>query len=242
MAIREQHGVFRWDDEVGHPGNGAGGGWSDNLYQDNVRGTTGSASFYPDDNALDSADDYSYENTFVTSDYRRESEDSDELAEAVGELLFALTMMGIVKAAPHVKKWWQEQAGPAVSRQAKKVRNFGRKKKPEIAVSASAEEYHMAVTVDRRQIMSKEEAMSRFIAALAARAFSDEQLRMVNGARILEVENYTDIERTIAQLPPEQLQAQILEMVKNPALLEDASLADLASTLDFSSQPIELTP
>jgi hypothetical protein len=202
----------------------------------------GHARFVPDDDRLDEDDEYSYENTFVTSNYRRDSEETDELTEAIADLLAALTLVGIAKAAPHVKKWWQEQARPAVSRQAKKIRTIGHKKKSNPEVLEPVEEQHAAVEVDRRQIMSQEEAMSRVIAGLAARAYSDEQLRMVKSARIVGVEDFTQIEQAITQIPPEQLQTLILEMVKNPALLEDGSLANLASMLNPSTELLELIP
>ena len=90
--------------------------------------------------------------------------------------------------------------------------------------------------------MSRQEAMARTIAGLAAKAYSDEQLRMVKSARIVDVEDYAEIEQALAQIPTEQLQALIIEMVKNPALLEDGSLANLASLLNPSNQNLGLTP
>lgn len=235
------HGYFEWDESVGDPGRRDDGSLHQNLYNED-RVLAGHARFVPDDDRLDEDDEYSYVNTFVTSDYRRDSEETDELSEAVYALLGVLALAGIAKAAPHVKRWWQEQARPAVSRQAKKIRTIGRKKKPVPEVLEPSEEQHAAVEVDRRQIMSQEEAMSRVIAGLAARAYSDEQLRMVKSARIVGVEDFTQIEQAIAQIPPEQLQALILEMVKNPALLEDRSLANLASVLNPSTEILELIP
>lgn len=84
--------------------------------------------------------------------------------------------------------------------------------------------------------------MARIIAGLAATAYSDEQLRMVKSARIVDVEDYAEIEQALSQIPSEQLQAVILKMVKNPALLEDGSLANLASLLNPSNQHLGLTP
>lgn len=79
--------------------------------------------------------------------------------------------------------------------------------------------------------MSRKEAISRLFASMATRAYSDEQLRMIRSARVVGVENCTDIEQAVTQIPSEQLSAQILEMVKSPKLLEDGSLANLASRL-----------
>lgn len=235
------YGYYEWDDTVGSPGHRDDGSLHQNLYNED-RVLAGHARFIPGDERLDEDDEYSYEHTFVTSDYRRESEEVDELREAIAELLAAVTIVGIAKAAPHVKKWWQEQAHPAVSRQVQKIRNVGRKKQPDVEVLESADDEQAAVEIDRRQIMSHEEAMSRLIAGLAARAYSDEQLRMVKSACIVGVEDYSEVEQAVTQIPREQLQALILEMVKNPSLLEDGSLANLASMLNPANQILEVLP
>lgn len=235
------YGYYEWDDSVGSPGHRDDGSLHQNLYNED-RVLVGHARFIPDDQRREDEDEYSYENTYVTSDYRRESEETDELTEAIAQLLVALAAVGIAKAAPHVKRWWQEQVRPAVSRQASKIRSLGRKKKTTVEVLEPAAGPTTGVEVDRRQIMSQKEAMSRTIAALAARAYSDEQLRMVKSARIVGVEDYSEIERAIAELPPAQLQALMVAMVKNPALLEDGSLANLASMLNTSTQLLELVP
>ncbi|MGV9197057.1 hypothetical protein ACTOVL_07660 [Arcanobacterium canis] len=238
------YGYYEWDETVGNPGHRDDGSLHQNLYNED-RVLSGHARFVPDEDRLNSADEYSYENMFVTSDYRRESEEFNELAEAIGELLAAVTVAGIAKVTPHVKRWWQETARPAVNRQAKRIRNIGRKKKsdePETQVLDPARDEHAAIEIDQRQIMSRQEAMARSIAGLAAKAYSDEQLRMVKSARIIEVEDYAEIEQALAQIPSEQLQALILEMVKNPTLLEDESLANLASMLNPSNQYIRSTP
>lgn len=238
------YGYYEWDETVGNPGHRNDGSLHQNLYNED-RVLSGHAHFVPDEDRLNPADEYSYENTFDTSDYRRESEASNELAEAIAELLVAVTLAGIAKAAPHVKQWWQETARPAVNRQAKRIRSIGRKKKsdePETQVLDPARDEHAAIELDQRQIMSRQEAMARIIAGLAAKAYSDEQLRMVKSARIVEVEDYAEIEQALSQIPSEQLHALIIEMVKNPALLEDGSLADLASMLNPSNQHLGLAP
>ncbi|CRH60340.1 Uncharacterised protein [Chlamydia trachomatis] len=238
------YGYYEWDETVGNPGHRDDGSLHQNLYNED-RVLSGHARFVPDEDRLNSADEYSYENTFVTSDYRRESEESNELAEAISALLVAVTVAGIAKAAPHVKQWWQETARPAVNRQVKRIRNIGRKKKfdeSETLVLDPARDEHAAIERDQRQVMSRQEAIARIIAGLAAKAYSDEQLRMVKSARIVDVEDYAEIEQALSQIPSEQLQALILKMVKNPALLEDGSLANLASLLNPSNQLLGLTP
>ncbi len=90
--------------------------------------------------------------------------------------------------------------------------------------------------------MSREEAMSRFTAGMAARVYSEEQFRIVSSAYILGVEDYAEIEEAVKQIPRENLQALIRNMVRNPSLLEDESLANLASMLNAANQTLEIAP
>lgn len=90
------YGYYEWDETVGNPGHRNDGSLHQNLYNED-RVLSGHARFVPDEDRLNPADEYSYENTFVTSDYRRESEESNELAEAIGGLLVAVTVAGIAK-------------------------------------------------------------------------------------------------------------------------------------------------
>ncbi|MBI9001360.1 hypothetical protein M0E87_12260 [Corynebacterium sp. CCM 9185] len=235
------YGHYEWDDSVGSPGRREDGSLHQNLYNED-RVLAGHARFVPDNGRLDEEDECSYENTFFTSEYRRESEEVNELAQSIGVLLAQLTMIGIAKAAPHARKWWHGRARPVVGRQAQKIRNLGSKKKSEVEDLEPAEDEHAALEVDRRPVMSREEAMSRMIAGLAASAYSDEQMRMIKSSRIVGVDDYTEIEKTVAQIPSEQLQTLVLEMVKNPALLKDGSLANLASVLTPSGSLLELRP
>lgn len=241
MAIREQRGVYRWDDEIGRPGQSSDGGWSDNLYRDNVRGTTGSGGFYPDDELLYENDEGRYENTFVTSESRRDVEESDLRAQVVASFALLGFSFAVKEGAPLFTTWWQEQARPFISDKVQKIRRVSRGKKSpdaESEVLESNKKVATALVEDRRQIMSQEEAMSRLIASVAARAYSEEQLRMVRNARVVGVDNHADLDNALSQIPAERLQAVISDMVKNPSLLEDRSLANLASMI----QPRELMP
>lgn len=152
------------------------------------------------------------------------------------------TIIGVARAAPHVKKWWQEQGRPAVNRQAQKIRKIGRKNQSDVEGDELTDAEQSAVEIDQRQIMSREEAMSRFTAGMAARVYSEEQFRIVSSAYILGVEDYAEIEEAVKQIPRENLQALIRNMVRNPSLLEDESLANLASMLNAANQTLEIAP
>lgn len=79
--------------------------------------------------------------------------------------------------------------------------------------------------------MSRAEAQARLLAGLAAQAFSDEQLRLVARADIVEGEDLEELKRSLGELPPSQVKALIEAMVKNPSLLDEINLAELASLL-----------
>lgn len=79
--------------------------------------------------------------------------------------------------------------------------------------------------------MSQAEAQARFLAALAARAYSDEQMRLVRAAKILDSEGVVQVERSLAQIPSAQLKGLIETMAATPTMLEEKGLGDLASVL-----------
>lgn len=81
--------------------------------------------------------------------------------------------------------------------------------------------------------MSSAEAQARLLAAIAAYTYSQEQLRLVEQARIVDAGNLDDARRQLATIPQEQLTAILEQMARNPALLQDASLANLASLLGW---------
>ena len=50
-------------------------------------------------------------------------------------------------------------------------------------------------------------AQARHLAALAARAYSEDQIRLVAGANIVDGGGVTELERSLAKLPADQLGA-----------------------------------
>lgn len=105
-------------------------------------------------------------------------------------------------------------------------------------VASSTEESSSATIMptDERPVMSSAEAQARLLAAVAARAYSDEQLRMVSGSQIIDVENFAIVQSALAQVPREHLVELIKYMTRNPRLLEESSLANLASLIGSVDQ------
>lgn len=79
--------------------------------------------------------------------------------------------------------------------------------------------------------MSRAEAQARYVAALAARAYSDEQLRLVMNATIVDGEGLGELTRSLAELPADQVKSLIEAMATDPTLLGEDNLAELASVL-----------
>ncbi len=79
--------------------------------------------------------------------------------------------------------------------------------------------------------MSSAEAQARLLAAMAAYTYGQQQLRLVTQARIVDADELDDVHRQLATIPQEQLTAFLEQMVRDPALLQDASLANSASLL-----------
>ncbi len=79
--------------------------------------------------------------------------------------------------------------------------------------------------------MSSAEAQARYLAALAARAYSDEQMRLVTSAQIVDGEGFAELKRSLAELPSDQVKGLIEAMATNPSMLNEDTLAELASIL-----------
>ena len=84
--------------------------------------------------------------------------------------------------------------------------------------------------------MSRAEAQARYLAALAARAYSDEQLELVMSSDIVDMQGLQELEESIKRLPQAQVRGLLEQMIRNPAMLGDDTLADLASLLGRRSQ------
>lgn len=153
---------------------------------------------------------------------------------------------GINRAKPHVKKWWEESVRPFVSDY--RARLFQpRSKRASKASSAlfnlslhakTSDQIPSEVTISvSRPRMSNAEAQARYLAAMAAHAFSEEQMRLVRSADIIDADGVAEIETRIAELPPNDVHELMSRMVADPSLLNEETLAELASVLARVSRP-----
>ncbi len=224
-------GHFEWDDDALSPGQSSKGGLSQNLYDDDG-GLAGHAHFVPESDEVEIT-----EYTFLPIETRREDVDAD-LAEALATLALAAMVWGTAVAAPHVKHWFQETARPALRVALAKVRLHkpgvieGRAQVVQGAVVATPVNAEVVeVLVEARPKMAIGEAQARMIAAVAAQAFAEEQLRLVNGADIVTDRPTSDVAQSLRELPEKELKELVVNLAKNPQLLTEDNLAQLASIL-----------
>ena len=95
---------------------------------------------------------------------------------------------------------------------------------------------HAPLGIDaKRQTMSNAEAQARLVAAAAAQLFAEEQTRLVMRADVVNATDVDDLRRQLANHPHDELEKILQHLARNPRLLEDESLAQLASFLLHNS-------
>lgn len=229
-----QAGYFEWDDADLTPGQKREGGWHQNLYDEDGR-LQGHARFVPTDDRPNLDEDVP-STSYIPTDQRSAADDSFELAIAATVAAVYLAAKGTAYAAPHVKHWWSQSAQPFVMAQAEKLASRFRRHTeasddtPEPAHDLAHSNLALPAP-GHRQAMSSAEAQARLLAAMAAHTYSQEQLRLVEQAHIVDADGLDDIRQHLTSLPQQQLTAILEHMVRNPALLHDANLANLASLL-----------
>jgi hypothetical protein len=224
-------GHYEWDNDDLSPGQKKEGGLHQNLF-DTEGKLKGSARFVPDDGS-DPEPLVVTETIYIPVEERRRTREQEELQESIAAVLQLIYI-----ATPHVAQWWRETARPAIEDQRTKMRERRSRRKAQkttpvieaTVVEPSRELNREASDQDSPQ-MSRAEAQARYLAALAARAYSDEQVRLIANAGIVDGEGLVELKRSLAELPPDQIRGLIEALATNPAMLADANLAALASIL-----------
>lgn len=228
-------GHYEWDDDDLTPGQKREGGLHQNLF-DADGNLKGSARFIPDEES-DTEPLVVTETVYVPVEQRRRTREQEEFEEAIAALVSHLIDRGIARAKPLAEQWWRETARPAIDSQRAKIseRRARRKaqKQPAVVEGAVVEPTQEVVSApqESRPNMSSAEAQARYLAALAARAYSDEQMRLVTNANIVDAEDIAELKRSLAELPAERVKGLLEAMATNPSLLSEETLAELASLL-----------
>ena len=217
-------GHYEWDDEGLTPGQKKEGGLHQNLF-DSEGNLKGSARFVPDDGP-DPEPLVVTETVYVPVEQRRGTREQRELFEDIAAMVVDVTARGL-------EKLWREKVHPAIDARRAQLRERRARRKAEqlpTIVGARASVRELAAE-EIRPKMSRAEAQARYLAALAARAYSDEQMRLVEGSDIVDGEDLEQLQRSIAELPADKVMALLEAMATNPSLLGEDSLAELASIL-----------
>ncbi|MFJ3961415.1 hypothetical protein [Streptomyces sp. NPDC090036] len=173
----------------------------------------------------------------VASEYGADSRGRERLEpEEIVELLAILVEVA-ERAAPHLKRWWNDQLRPFVkstrSRLARTGKDESRAITPEssaLVESVSSEDLRelVAELEGHRVAMRGVEARERFVAALVARLFSEEQFRTLRNARIEDEDGSSRLSGVLETLTPKQVEDSITLMLEaNPSLLDEAKLAEI---------------
>lgn len=172
--------------------------------------------------------------TYPSKEVRRSSEEEEELEDAIAELLSGLLVLGIVSLRPHVERYSpHETARPSLDARLTRVRariSRRRSRKAAVVVEGTVVEPSEALA-EKRPRMSRAEAQARYLAGLAAQAFSDEQFRLVAQADCGRRGTWKSSRQSLGELPSGQVKELMQAMVKDPSLLDEANLAKLASLL-----------
>lgn len=213
-------GYYEWDDATLRPGQKRDGGLHQNLFDENGD-LKGHARFVEAEEVEEDALIVT-ETVYIPAEERREDA---ELAALIGTLI-------VVLGTPVVARWWNETARPFVR---SRLRGSKRRRKAAAVHEGAPEdptELVAATSDSERPGMSQAEARARYIAAVAARAFAEEQMRLVDNARIVGVgAGEVDAEWALGALSDEERQHLIEALVRNPALFAEDKLAQLASLL-----------
>jgi hypothetical protein len=231
-------GHYEWDDDDLTPGRKREGGLHQNLF-DKEGNLKGNARFIPSDDGEDESVVIT-ETVYIPIEQRRHTPEEEAFQRAMADLVSVLIDRGIAKAKPYAQQLWRETVRPTIAAQRSRARSaLGRRpvakanRAGPMAEAAAVESAAQLATAasNGRPRMSRAEAQARYLAALAARAFSDEQMRLVASASIIDTDDLSALERSFAELPAAELPAVLKAMVTNPALLAEGNLAELASIL-----------
>ena len=181
---------------------------------------------------------------YVTDDRESERRAAEE-REAQALLLLGV-VLAVRKAAPHVKRWWTDQAVPFLKKSRTRP-SEDRDASDQVSVaeyftlpgSAPTESTQegFAALDEYRASMSSAEARERLVAALVARYVSEEHLRVLRNARIEDDGAAQELASAMEALTPEQLAESITLMLEaNPSWAEVKTLAELEEIVERRSR------
>lgn len=222
-------GYYEWDNDDLTPGQKKEGGLHQNLF-DREGKLQGSARFVPEREGEPAP--AVTETVYIHVEERRKSAEQEELERVIAELILHFLYRGVAKATPLVEQWWRERGRPALhGRRARRLKRHPLRRSGEDAAAVLRDEVDVVKAEEAPTYMSSAEAKARYLAALAACAYSDEQMRLVAGATIVDGESRLKLGQSLPALPADQVKVLLEAMATNPSLLAEENLAELASVL-----------
>ncbi|MGW3926735.1 hypothetical protein ACWECC_01330 [Streptomyces microflavus] len=232
-------GRFEYPDDL-TPGHSKDGGLHHNLYN-GQKNLVGHAKFIPDD---ENEEDAATEPSPVFLNTNKYDCESDSQAQRLGPEEIVEAMIILIKfaewTAPRLKKLWNDQALPFIKSTHNRFTQTRKADSPDTpsesatlfeSTSPDSSQEAIAKLEEDRVSMSSEEASARFSAALMARIFSDEQVRILRSARIEDEGDSLEL-RTLEKPTRQQIAENArLMLEENPSLLTRESLAELGKIL-----------
>jgi hypothetical protein len=179
--------------------------------------------------------------------------DGELVPTQLGEVVLA-AVYGVILAArwaaPHVKRWWTDQAVPFLKKSGRRL-SRDRGADDQVSVEESLAEYFMlpqsaptessqevvAALDEYRASLSSAEARERLVAAVVARLYSEEQLRILSNAQIEDDGTALELASAMQTFTPQQLGESITLMLEaNPAWPDKETLAELERILERRSR------
>jgi len=229
-------GRLEWDDAELTPGKKKEGGLHSTLF-DADGNLKSSARFVPDEDDREAEPETVYMHVYHEVPAPAKTPEQEALEKAVAAQLNRLVDFSIEKLAPHAVRFWEDKARPALRSKVAKVKVKTKMKKtngdpPAVALPALADACTDVAWVQEDKVeMTGAEAQARYMLALAARAFSDEQMRVLAAANVVDDGGYAELEQASAELPAHEA-ATLIAALTSPSLLGEDVLAELRRILE----------
>jgi hypothetical protein len=157
----------------------------------------------------------------------RRSEEQEEWDAFVQQVVRELLVVAIEYDTPIAKRLWIEKFRPAIRARTERRRARGALRRQRRAEKNAVTEAKVveptadlaAVAQEFKTDMTSSEAQARYLMALAAQRFADEQMSLIADAEIRADEGFQELEHALSELPPEQVVKMLQRFEANPALL-----------------------
>src|SRR3954468_23087023 len=219
------HGRMGWDDNKLIPGKKKQGGFHSTFFDDDGN-LKSSARFVPDEDDRKAEPETVYMHVYHEVPAPAKTPEQEAFEKAVAEQLNRLVDFTIEKLTPHAVRFWEDKARPALRSKVAKVKAKTKLKKtngdqPAVALPGLADACTDVASMQEHKVeMTGAEARARYMLALAARAFSDEQMRILAAANVVDDDGYGELDPASAELPAHEA-ATLIAALTSPSLSGD---------------------